>query len=153
MNNETTLDSAESQSPISGSLQISDESENYLNSTRRWSSFLSILGFIFIGLIVMIALYFMTMFSSLDTPGSPIPVTMISFIYVLMGVLHFFPIFYLFKFSTFMNNALKQKDSVSLELAFRNLKSHYKFVGIFVIVILSIYIIAGVGFLFIMMSR
>jgi hypothetical protein len=138
----------------SGSLAITTESAGYLNSTRKWTTFFSVLGFIFIGFMVIAAFYLMTtfsmMYSNMPFPGMGM---IIGIIYIFMGALYFFPIFYLFKFSTHMNNALKLKDSRTLDLAFKNLKSHYKFFGILTIVVLSIYIIGIVCFLIFSMNR
>src|SRR5690606_31016392 len=62
--------------------------------------------------------------------------------YILMAVLYFFPIYYLFQFSAKMKAALAQRNSVLLEQAFENMKSHYKFMGILMIVLLGFYAIA-----------
>lgn len=41
-----------------------------------------------------------------------------------------------------MGESIRSASSMSMETAFENLKSHYKFIGIVTIVILSIYILA-----------
>jgi hypothetical protein len=58
-----------------------------------------------------------------------------------MGLLYFFPVLYLFNFSKKMKNALSNNKTVDFTLAFKNLKSHYKFIGIFTIVIISMYVL------------
>ena len=40
-----------------------------------------------------------------------------------------------------MKSALKLNNNEDFKMAFSNLKSHYKFMGIFAIVIISIYIL------------
>ena len=70
--------------------------------------------------------------------GGP-SVALVSFIYILMIALYFFPLYYLYNFSVKMTESIKSASSMSMESAFENLKSHYKFMGIFMIVILSIY--------------
>ena len=66
-------------------------------------------------------------------------------IYVLIGLLYFFPVFYLFKFSSKVRTALATKNTQELDAAFENLKSHYKFIGILMIITLSIYVLFGGG--------
>ena len=70
---------------------------------------------------------------------------LIGAIYITMGVLYFFPSWYLYKYTQKLKSALSSKDSNELIAAFENQKSLYKFWGIFTIVILSIY---AVVFLF-----
>jgi len=65
--------------------------------------------------------------------------------YVLIGLLYFFPVYYLFKFSSKVRTALMTKNTQELETAFENLKSHYKFIGILMIITLSIYVLFGGG--------
>jgi len=65
--------------------------------------------------------------------------------YLFIGALYFFPIYYLYKFSTNIKSALYNNNEGSEEKAFENLKSHYKFMGIFMIVLLAFYLIMGIG--------
>lgn len=70
-------------------------------------------------------------------------------IYALMGLLYFFPAYYLYKFSTQLKTALAAKDSETLTSAFENQKSLYKFMGIFMIIVLGFYVLGGAMMLFI----
>ncbi len=63
-------------------------------------------------------------------------------LYLAMAVLYFFPIYYLFQFSSKIKAALQTQSSELLEQAFSNLKSHYKFMGILLIIVLGLYAIA-----------
>ncbi|WP_162183657.1 DUF5362 family protein [Wocania ichthyoenteri] len=66
-------------------------------------------------------------------------------IYVVMALIYFFPIYYLFNFSRKMKSALSTANKDDFKSAFTNLKSHYKYMGIFTIVIISIYVLIIVG--------
>ncbi len=127
-------------------MSLSQESKQHLNETRKWTFFLAIVGFVFIGLMVLISLFMGTIFQELGADTMPFPSFFIGFIYIAMGALYFFPIYYLFKFSTNMKNALVHDQEDSLNDAFRFLKSHYKFMGIFTIIIFTIYLLMGLGF-------
>jgi hypothetical protein len=61
-----------------------------------------------------------------------------------MIAIYIFPLYYLYQFSVKLKKALTQKDDEVLASAFEMLKSHYKFVGVFTIIILSIYILVGI---------
>ncbi|WP_421920241.1 DUF5362 family protein [Marinifilum sp.] len=125
------------------SIEFTAESVIYLNETRKWTIFLSILGFIFLGLLVVASLFMSTIYNLIVPGEMPFPGmgAGVGIFYLLMGLLYFFPIYYLYKFSTYSKKAIYNEDKDQLSLAFRYLKSHYKFIGVFTIVMLSIYIL------------
>ncbi len=128
-------------------LSLNKQSKSFLLETAKWSKFLAIMGFIMIGFLVFFGLFFgtiMTAFSQINPAASGLenaPMGFLGLIYVGMALLYFFPIWYLYKFATKMKMALKTDDEAELTEAFSNLKSHYKFVGIFTIIILALYLL------------
>ena len=66
-------------------------------------------------------------------------------LYLVIAGLYCVPIYHLYKFSTDMNEALQNRRTYTLDSAFESLKSHYKFIGIFTIVIISLYILIFLG--------
>ena len=122
--------------------------KGYILSTAKWGRFLSIMGFIFIGLMVIGAFSIGAIMSSLGGLGGPMAGglgafggAMLTFVYLVLAALMFFPTYYLFKFSTKAISALTN-GSGSLTEALGNLKSVFKFYGIFTIIILSFYVLA-----------
>ncbi len=89
---------------------------------------------------------------ALGNESMPFPGYIFGFIYAVFGFIYFFPIYYLFKFSTNMKEALLHSNEENIDEAFINLKSHYKFMGIFTIVFISIYLLLGLGALFVGLS-
>ena len=65
----------------------------------------------------------------------------IGFIYLGMAVIYFFPIYYLYLFAQKIKKAVNSTSQSDLEGGFENLKSCFKFLGIFTIVIISVYIL------------
>ncbi|WP_070137115.1 DUF5362 family protein [Crocinitomix algicola] len=132
---------------IQTELSLSNSAVNYLKETAKWANFIAILGFVGIGLMLLIALFFVVgnVNFRMKTFGGGLSPTSIGFIYIIMAGIYFFPVMYLYKFGTKMKFALKSKSNTSLTESFENLKSHYKFLGIFLIVFLSIYIVAFIG--------
>ena len=131
-----------------GSLQLSEQIISYLNETRRWAKFLAIMGFVGVGLIVILALSIgalVNFISSLSPTPLPFPAFLLTVIYLLVALLYFFPVLYLYRFSTKMEFALTRKDQQELTSSFENLKSVFKFLGIMTIVVLTLYALAIIG--------
>lgn len=117
-------------------LRLSPVGVGYLLETAKWAKFLSVLGFIFTGLMVVGGLIASVTMSRFGGQAA-----IIGLVYIIMGAIYFFPILYLYKFSNDLKEALNRNESTQLELALGNLKSHYKFIGIFTIVIIGIYLL------------
>ena len=127
-------------------LAISSEIAAFLVETGKWAKFISILGFIGIGFMVIMA-FFMGSIMSLAGAAemASFPSGIITFVYLILGGLYFFPVYYLYKFSNNISTAIYRKDNQQLHTAFEYLKSHYKFIGILMIIILSMYALMIVG--------
>ena len=67
------------------------------------------------------------------------PFAWIGIFYVLMALLYFFPTYYLFQFANKTKKGISNNSNESVEEGLVNLKSMFKFIGIFTVVILSIY--------------
>ena len=122
-------------------LTLNNRSKGFLKEITKWAYFLSIIGFIGLGLMLILAAFSGVMFNNLPN-AQVMPFDMglfMSILYVVMALIYFFPIYYLFKFSTKMKIALSNKSDTSLSDALEMLKSHYKFIGILTIVIMSLY--------------
>ncbi len=121
-------------------LELTNNCLGHINETRKWTLFISILGFIFMGFcIVLIPIIFATTgLSGIHRTGLFTVGPMI-----LMTIFYFFPIYYLLKFSINSKKAILDSDGLLLEAAFRFLKLHYRFMGVLVIVVIVVYSIAG----------
>lgn len=129
-------------------LNVSSTIMGFLKETSTWTYFLSILGFIGIGLMLLFGVFF-SVVMGLISGGNPydnlgMDMSYFGLIYIVLALLYFFPVLYLFNFSRKTKLALKTNNNDDLTTAFSNLKSHYKFMGVFVIVVISIYILAFV---------
>lgn len=133
---------------LNNDLQVSPVSQTFLNEAARWGKFLSIIGFIFCGLMVVLAFFIPTLLMSVP-PYNQIASTMTSAMsigltigYLLLALVSFFPCLYLYKFSVKMKVALTAVSQENFEISLQNLKSLLKFYGIFAIIILSVYALA-----------
>ncbi len=128
---------------------VTDEAISYLTETHKWTKFLSIVGFVSIGLLVLVAVFFMVGYSSLESfipesqqtgfPGGGFSGIGFGISYILLAALYFFPLKYMYTFSTSLKSAIEDINTDSFTFAMLNLKSLNKFFGIFTIVFLSIY--------------
>jgi heme/copper-type cytochrome/quinol oxidase subunit 2 len=69
-------------------------------------------------------------------------------IMLIFAVIYFFPLLYLLRFSTYTKNAIANLDGNLLTLGLKNLKMYWKYIGILIIVVISLYIlllIFGIG--------
>lgn len=126
-------------------LNITQHAKALLAETAKWTKFLSILGFIGIGFIVIVALFAGSILGVLsNAPGMDafraVGAGMITVFYLIIALIYFFPVLYLYRFSHKLKNALNSSDNTYLTEAFSNLKSHYKYIGIFAIVMICFYI-------------
>lgn len=135
------------------SLSIDSQNRDFLSESARWAKFLSIVGFVFCGLIVLLGIY-TGMKTSAVSPTFTNPgfesgyysnyrmlsgVVMV--VYVVGAILYFFPCLYMFRFATRMRTALAAEDQMTLNSSFQNLKSLFKFMGILTIIVIAIYVL------------
>ena len=131
-------------------LHLSGQSRSYLRETAKWGRFLAIVGFVMLGLLVLMGIFAGSAMGLLlsGMPGadaSLLPTGLFTAYFLIFAVIYFFPIYYLYKFSNQMKLALNNDDEMSLESSFSNLKSLYKFMGILTIIMLALY---AIGFFF-----
>lgn len=131
-------------------LQLNQTAVQYLKESAKWSLFLAIMGFIGIGFMIIAAISMGTLMSSGlgSSPGMGAMAGMggiLSGVYIVMALLYFFPIYYLYKYATDMKNALNSRNNDMLTGALGYLKSHHKFLGVSMIVIISLYILIFLG--------
>jgi len=130
-------------------LEVSDSIEKSIKKMAYWSKFLSIIGFIGIGLMVVMAIYFLflgaSLFSSPAFENYNEGKLLFNFIYpvlyIVLAVIYYFPINYMYRFSIKCKRAFIKNDQNDFELGFSNLASSYKFIGVMTIVLLSIYLL------------
>lgn len=114
-----------------------------LHETGGWANFLAILGFIMVGFLVLLGFFVGAILSTLPMreSGVPFPTSVFTAIYFLIAVIYFFPVYYLYKFATGVRQGIPARNSQQVGEALRNLKSHYKFVGIMTIAMFVLYIV------------
>lgn len=134
------MENIENAQPVDNQLAINDEIRGYLLETSKWGKLLAIVGYVGMGILLLIGLFFivgLSIFSSFSGVGFPMRI--MGFIYILISVLYYFPLKYLYNFSIQLKQGLNSTNQLTVTTGFENLKSLFKFMGIFTIVVLSIY--------------
>ena len=132
-------------------LQFTETAKGFLKETAKWAYFLSIIGFIGVGFLVVFALAIGTMMGAASSFGNSFAAfgamgaTFITVLYLVMAILYFFPVYFLNRFASNLKAAFRDNDTVLLTKSLEFLKSHYKFLGISTIVFIGFYLLAIFG--------
>jgi hypothetical protein len=128
---------------VSSVVKVTDQMIDYLRSTKMWTKFLSIMGFIMAAFIVLIGIFIMLASDLLPNgAGAKIPAFM-GIIYILFSIFYIIPSIYLFKYSSALNRYLNNKMESEMESALSYQKSFWKFIGI-ACVIGTIFAVVGI---------
>ncbi len=122
-------------------MQLSEQAKKYLLEASKWANFIAIVGFIAIGLLIIMSFSIGTILANLPegSLGGLSP-RFFSFFYLIAAGVYFIPVFFLFQFGHKTKQALMQDDHNLLTFGLKKLRSHYKFIGILFIVFISLYI-------------
>jgi len=121
-------------------MELGQQAKAHLEEASKWAIFLSIIGFIGIGLMVILSFTIGSILSNLpiENLGGLSP-QFFSYFYLIFAGIYFIPVFYLYQFGSKTKSALSSNDTDLLTFGLKKLKSHYKFVGILAIIGISIY--------------
>ncbi|TDQ06964.1 DUF5362 family protein [Pedobacter metabolipauper] len=146
------------ESPEVPVLVITEDIRSYVYETAKWAKFLAIVGFVFCALIIIAAFSVGAIMGTLSTmtPGmgafGKMGAGFLTVIYLIFGLLYFYPSLMLFKYANAAKRAILFSDQLSLSEAMGKMKSFFKFYGILMIIVISIYaliflfaIVAGIG--------
>lgn len=126
-------------------LQVDHEVTSHLRETAKWAKFLSIMGFIGIGFMIVLFVFMGVMASNLSPLTAATAMRAGGFMQVglliAIMLLYFFPCLFMFNFSNKMLRAIKDNDQYTLVASFRQLKLCFKYIGILTIVFISIYLL------------
>jgi len=130
-------------------LQLTHEMEDYLRVSAKWAKIVAIIGFVSVGFMLLGSFSLMAMaplFEEMNEMPFSTVYQLIS--YFVFAVIPIFPLVYLYRFASNMQVALISDIPDPLAKSFRNLKSHYKSIGILTLVIIGLYFLAFIGLIF-----
>jgi MFS family permease len=128
-------------------LYISDQSKNYLLETAKWAKFLAIIGFIGIGLMILIGIFISAFMGTMANASEELAAwgtsfyALISVFYIGIAVLYLYPVIKLYQFADQTKKALADNNSEGISFAFESQKSMFKFMGIMTIIVMGLYVL------------
>lgn len=131
--------------------QLSYASKDFLSTIGKWSLFISIIGFVVTFFIIIFALIFFavgtTMLSSIQKTGAlaNFGASAIGLVMLLTSLIYFLPSFFLFQYSRTVKYALANEDSESLEIALKQLKNYFTIIGSIIALIVGLYTLLIIG--------
>lgn len=129
---------------------LDERSKAYLLETTRWTKFLAIMGFIFLGLMIIGSLVLFAFGASMSSTysgmsgfgglGGYMGIGM-GLLYLLIAAFYLFPIISLYRFSINMKRGINTNNAELVTEAFRHQKNLYKFIGILMIIVIALYLL------------
>ena len=125
------------------------EIKTYLMETAKWARFIAIVSIAIGGLMAVFSLFITTLLSNAGGMGMmPFGPGVIIAIYLVTAALIIVPNVFLLNFSSKALTSLRSGSEAELTVAFRNLKSYYKFIGILTAIVLGLYALVLIFALF-----
>jgi len=134
------------------SIECSQDALHHFSIMRKWTLFLSIVGFITIALMALCGVFMIVVINLgenfLGEQYSQIPLTLLGIMVLLFCILYFFPSYYLLKFSGLVRQVLVTKNSYVLTSAIKYLKNFFQYIGILTLCMFGLY---GIIFFFLLL--
>nr|WP_294858324.1 hypothetical protein [uncultured Fluviicola sp.] len=121
----------------SDKLKITNSIKQNLITSAKWARFLAIIGFIFTGFLGIASLIMLV--TAMTTGFAPL--ILMALVYIVLTVVMLFPGLYLIRFAGATEKGLNTNKQSEFDFAIQNLKSLFKFMGIYTIVLIGIYIL------------
>jgi hypothetical protein len=135
-----SMDSMESQD------LLTPVSKNFLLSTAKWAKIVSIINFVFGGLMVILAFSLGAIMSRIPAGlgGNPLfsagGVGIFgTILYLIFAALIIVPAYFLFTFASKTKQAILSDDDANLEIGLHNIKRYFQFNAILLLIVVSFY--------------
>ncbi len=122
-------------------MELNQEAKEFLNEAAKWATILSIIGFITIGLMVIMSFSIGSILANMPNSNLGVSTQMLSMFYLILAGVFFIPVYLLFQFGVKTKMAIANNDTDMLTFGLKKLKSHYKFIGIVMIIIFGMNIL------------
>jgi hypothetical protein len=122
-------------------MELNDQSKAYLYEIARWATILSIIGFVVIALLIMVSFSVGTLLANSPYGDLGISPQVLSTTYLIIAGVYFIPIFFLYQFGLKTKYEIDNNDTDLLTFGLKKLKSHYKFIGIVMIIMFGLNIL------------
>ncbi len=130
--------------PAPHAASLTPLAQRYLDQTRPWVRFLSIVAFVMAGFMLVAggAMFAIGVFGSmaarnrgeLGPLGSAIGMSLASLLYMVMAILYVAPGVFLYRYANAIRDLKANNNDAALEGALKHQKSFWRYVGIFTVV-------------------
>lgn len=121
----------------SDQLKINNSIKENLMTAAKWARFLAIIGFVFTGFMGIASLFVLV-----TAMASGIGMLMfMAVVYIGLTLVMIFPALYLIRFAGSTEKGLNSNKQGEFDYGIQNLKSLFKFTGIYTIVVIVLYIV------------
>ncbi len=128
-----------------GKITITEGVSEMFLSMAKWMKFMAIVGFVLIGIMFVAGIGMMLFGSSFSFnggEGSAAVGIVTGLIYLVITVIYFYPVLYLYKAATGIKKGFSESDQEAFEDGIYHHRRHYKLIGLYTLVLLSLYVIA-----------
>ncbi len=122
-------------------MELNQQAREFLNEAAKWATILSIMGFISIGIMIIISFSIGSIMASLPNNNLGVSAQFLSMVYLIFAGISFIPVYFLFQFGVKTKKAIANNDTDLLTFGLKKLKSHYKFIGIVMIITFSMNVV------------
>lgn len=133
-------------------LLVSQEIKSDLITITKWAYFMSIIGFIGIGIMAIgsVSTFFLTGAATeyQDFQNIPFPLYFIGIIYLATAVICFFPNYFMFLYAKKLRKGLDTNNQELLAEGFKNEKKLTVFLGVLVVISLILFVMMIIGLIF-----
>lgn len=126
--------------------EVSERTVQLLHQTKPWVIFLSVLGFLGSGIMLLASVGMFLVGAFLPTNGNaPFPMGLLGLVYLPLAAFYVYPAKKLWGYGSAISRLSLSRSSADLETAIAEQKSFWKFVGIAVVVMFGLYLLLFVG--------
>lgn len=128
-------------------MRLTPMAENFLMAATRWAKFLSVLGFILSGFILILALAFGTIISALGAMGGSsavaagVPAALGTIVYLIVSVIYFFIAYFMYNFASKTQKALTSRQEQLMEDGMKSIRNYFQIIGIMAIIGLALFVV------------
>ena len=132
-----------SQNNFSPEMTVTPAGKQALKIMSGWMRFIAVFGFIGCGIQFLSGLIMLLSGSSLSNSNFPATssIKSMGFCYLILAVVLFFPFLYLNRSCNAINNALMMSNNEELEAGLINMKSYWRYMGIFAIIMIGLIVL------------
>jgi hypothetical protein len=128
---------------------LNTQIKTYLMETAKWAKFIAITTVVIGGIMALVGIFAASAMANMAAmSGAPLGPVFFAVLYLIGAGLVIVPAIFLLNFATKGISALRSGNETQLTMAFQNLKSYYKFIGIMFAVVLGIYALALIAVMF-----